>query len=190
MATVSRRQVLGAGLVAGAGALASCSSGKKGPSSTASTVVAAPTTTCPPLKTQLAQIEHVVILIQENRSFDHYFGTYRGVRGFDDHPSGAAPGTFAQPWPGRRLAASLLPVPPRHRHDQCRVHQRHHPRLGAPAQGWNGGAMDGFVRPSMPRSTAPTEGTAAMGYYTRADLPLPLRARRRVHALRLATSAR
>ncbi len=29
-------------------------------------------------------IEHVVILMQENRSFDHYFGTYAGVRGFGD----------------------------------------------------------------------------------------------------------
>jgi phospholipase C len=28
--------------------------------------------------------EHVVILMQENRSFDHCFGTLRGVRGFDD----------------------------------------------------------------------------------------------------------
>ena len=27
--------------------------------------------------------EHVVILMQENRSFDHAFGTLRGVRGFD-----------------------------------------------------------------------------------------------------------
>ena len=29
-------------------------------------------------------VEHVVILMQENRSFDHYFGTLRGVRGFND----------------------------------------------------------------------------------------------------------
>ncbi|QJX00684.1 phosphocholine-specific phospholipase C [Frigoriglobus tundricola] len=28
--------------------------------------------------------EHVVILMQENRSFDHVFGTLRGVRGFND----------------------------------------------------------------------------------------------------------
>src|SRR6516225_9553264 len=28
--------------------------------------------------------EHIVILMQENRSFDHVFGTLRGVRGFDD----------------------------------------------------------------------------------------------------------
>ncbi|MGW4210832.1 phosphocholine-specific phospholipase C [Lentzea sp. NPDC004789] len=29
-------------------------------------------------------VEHVVVLMQENRSFDHYFGTLRGVRGFGD----------------------------------------------------------------------------------------------------------
>src|ERR1700678_705971 len=29
-------------------------------------------------------IKHVVILMQENRSFDHYFGTLAGVRGFGD----------------------------------------------------------------------------------------------------------
>ncbi len=32
----------------------------------------------------LMDVEHVVILMQENRGFDHYFGTLRGVRGFGD----------------------------------------------------------------------------------------------------------
>jgi phospholipase C len=32
----------------------------------------------------IADVEHVVILMQENRSFDHYFGTLSGVRGFGD----------------------------------------------------------------------------------------------------------
>ena len=32
----------------------------------------------------IADVEHIVILMQENRSFDHYFGTLRGVRGFGD----------------------------------------------------------------------------------------------------------
>jgi phospholipase C len=32
----------------------------------------------------IRDVEHVVILMQENRSFDHYFGTLRGVRGFGD----------------------------------------------------------------------------------------------------------
>lgn len=48
----------------------------------------------------LDDIKHVVILMQENRSFDHYFGTLRGVRGFDDPrplqlPSGRS--VFYQP---------------------------------------------------------------------------------------------
>jgi phospholipase C len=35
----------------------------------------------------IADVQHIVILMQENRSFDHYFGTLRGVRGFGDrHP--------------------------------------------------------------------------------------------------------
>lgn len=32
----------------------------------------------------IQDVKHVVILMQENRSFDHYFGTMRGVRGFGD----------------------------------------------------------------------------------------------------------
>jgi phospholipase C len=32
----------------------------------------------------IADVEHIVILMQENRSFDHYFGALRGVRGFGD----------------------------------------------------------------------------------------------------------
>jgi phospholipase C len=32
----------------------------------------------------IKDVEHIVILMQENRSFDHYFGTLEGVRGFGD----------------------------------------------------------------------------------------------------------
>ncbi len=35
----------------------------------------------------IKDVRHIVILMQENRSFDHYFGTMKGVRGFGDrHP--------------------------------------------------------------------------------------------------------
>ncbi|MFJ8726424.1 phosphocholine-specific phospholipase C [Streptomyces sp. NPDC093269] len=35
----------------------------------------------------IKDVEHIVVLMQENRSFDHYLGTLRGVRGFrDPHP--------------------------------------------------------------------------------------------------------
>src|SRR5262245_10971231 len=57
--------------------------------------LAAPATTG-----SLKDIKHVVLLMQENRSFDHYFGTMAGVRGFDDAnalmlPSGKS--VFHQP---------------------------------------------------------------------------------------------
>jgi phospholipase C len=38
----------------------------------------------PALGSSYLDAEHVVILMQENRSFDHAFGTLRGVRGFND----------------------------------------------------------------------------------------------------------
>ena len=42
----------------------------------------------------IEDVAHVVILMQENRSFDHYFGTMSGVRGFGDR--------FPVPLPGGR----------------------------------------------------------------------------------------
>src|SRR6202030_3341768 len=50
--------------------------------------------TIPSGSAKLTDIEHVVILTQENRSFDHYFGSYRGVRGFSDQSM-----AFQQPDP-------------------------------------------------------------------------------------------
>src|SRR5215510_8620343 len=32
----------------------------------------------------IRDVEHIVVLMQENRPFDHHFGTIRGVRGFSD----------------------------------------------------------------------------------------------------------
>jgi phospholipase C len=32
----------------------------------------------------IQDVEHIVVLMQENRPFDHHFGTLRGVRGFND----------------------------------------------------------------------------------------------------------
>ncbi|WP_272420886.1 phosphocholine-specific phospholipase C [Polyangium jinanense] len=56
----------------------------------------------------IMDVEHVVILIQENRSFDHYFGTMRGVRGFGDRftlPLAEEPSVFRQ----RNGAEVILP---------------------------------------------------------------------------------
>src|ERR1700744_249883 len=45
----------------------------------------------PPSK--LSDIDHFIILMKENRSFDHYFGALRGVRGFDDPTAKRADGS-------------------------------------------------------------------------------------------------
>ncbi|WP_203925096.1 alkaline phosphatase family protein, partial [Rugosimonospora africana] len=50
----------------------------------------------------LSQVKHVVYVMAENRSFDHYFGTFPGVRGFSDKkairlPNGRS--VFQQPDP-------------------------------------------------------------------------------------------
>ena len=59
-------------------------------------------------KESLEDVHHVVILLQENRAFDHYFGTMRGVRGFGDRftiPVADAPSVFHQ----RAGTATILP---------------------------------------------------------------------------------
>ena len=38
----------------------------------------------PKLTRTIKDAKHIVVLMQENRSFDHYYGTLRGVRGFGD----------------------------------------------------------------------------------------------------------
>ena len=39
----------------------------------------------------IGDVGHIVIFTQENRSFDHYFGMLRGVRGFNDRMAIALP---------------------------------------------------------------------------------------------------
>ncbi|KAH8814853.1 phosphoesterase family-domain-containing protein [Xylogone sp. PMI_703] len=43
-----------------------------------------PLLAAPAIAGSIADIEHVVLFMQENRAFDHYFGTMAGVRGFSD----------------------------------------------------------------------------------------------------------
>ncbi len=45
-------------------------------------------------------VQHIVVFMQENRSFDNYFGSLRGVRGFGDTrpiPPTTAKSVFFQP---------------------------------------------------------------------------------------------
>jgi phospholipase C len=113
-------------------------------------------------------IEHVVFLVQENRSFDHYFGTLRGVRGFDD---AAAAGALAQPGfdrPG--FGGRLMPfhLDAASGTNDCVSDPTHD--WEPQHRSWNGGRMDGFVRTHMDVD-GDVNGPVTMGYYKRADLP-------------------
>src|SRR6201984_2551123 len=103
-AAVSRRRFLQVG-----GALAGAAAGGTGTSQlgglTGRSRAAAATGT-------MADLKHVVILMQENRSFDHYYGTLRGVRGFADrqvlrYQDGTT--IFEQPDKSRADRGHLLP---------------------------------------------------------------------------------
>ncbi|PZM13091.1 phosphocholine-specific phospholipase C [Rhizobium tubonense] len=67
-----------------AAAYAACSSYMREALAQSTTTINDLLTTDMHCKGSLEDIEHVVLLMQENRSFDHYFGTLRGVRGFGD----------------------------------------------------------------------------------------------------------
>ncbi len=95
-------------------------------------------------------IDHFIILMQENRSFDHYFGTMEGVDGFPD-PLPTNPDTGG------------TQVPVFHTADYC-VRDLGH-AWNASHREWNGGANDGFLVTNEP------EGTRSLGYLDETDLP-------------------
>jgi phospholipase C len=109
----------------------------------------------------IADVEHIVILMQENRSFDHYFGTMRGVRGFGDPravnlPSGDS--VFYQPH-GTDVILPFHPDAP----DLGAAFLEDLPHSWPDTQkAWNGGKYDQWI---------PNKGTTTMSYLTRNDIP-------------------
>src|SRR3546814_8224147 len=59
----------------------------------------------------LKDIRHVVLLMHENRSFDHYFGMLSGVRGFgDSDPQMLSPGQKIARAPGRERGGRYVVI--------------------------------------------------------------------------------
>ncbi len=106
-------------------------------------------------------VRHVVILMMENRGFDHYFGTLKGVRGFGDrHPVPLESGK-----PVWFQSDGIREIPPYHLNtattSAMRVPGTPHSFRDAQAA-WNQGKF-GF----WPKFKT----QFAMGHYRRADLP-------------------
>ena len=113
----------------------------------------------------IQDVEHIVILMQENRSFDHYFGTMNGVRGFGDR--------FPIPLPGGRtvwaqshakaLPPVIAPFPLNTKQTFAHMRVEGTPHSWADAQyAWDNGRMTNWPDQKHPH---------AMGYYEEADIP-------------------
>jgi phospholipase C len=109
----------------------------------------------------IADVEHIVILMQENRSFDHYLGTLRGVRGFGDPRAVKLP-SGDPVWKQPSGSGALLPFRPDvpdlglafiedTAHDWATTHDA-----------WNHGKYDQWVA---------QKGTTTMAHYLRGDIP-------------------
>jgi len=119
----------------------------------------------------LRDIDHFIILMKENRSFDHYFGTLAGVRGYGDpraiRPDGSSifrqrdavnPDGHVLPFRLNTLTTSAQQL-----HDLSHSWEAQH-------IAWNQGAMDDWV--AVHRGADGSKaGALTMGYHTRADIP-------------------
>ncbi len=116
-------------------------------------------------------IKHVVMLMQENRSFDHYFGTLAGVRGFDDPealklPNGKS--VFYQP-DEENPNGYLLPFHLDTRRTSAQKIPSTSHAWAVQHGAWNGGKMDNWM--PAHRKADGVKAPYVMGYHTRADIP-------------------
>ncbi|MFC3067717.1 phosphocholine-specific phospholipase C [Phenylobacterium soli] len=115
----------------------------------------------------IADVEHVVVFMQENRSFDHYFGTMAGVRGFGDRfpaplPGGRTVWTQAnKPGPGKPPRIAPFPLNTAQSFAHMRVEGTPHNWTDA-QDAWDEGRMGHW--PAV-------KGEHAMGFYEKADIP-------------------
>ncbi|HYX80588.1 MAG TPA: alkaline phosphatase family protein [Actinomycetota bacterium] len=164
---------------------AACSSGGSslpkatGPTAATGTPSPSPTPQLTKLEQAQAHIEHVIFIVQENRSFDHYFGTFPGADGIpmkDGKPSVCIPdpvlGHCVRPYHSTNLVN--LGGPHAQRHSRGDV---------------DGGKMDGFVREvvddspiecadaserftgSCQKYLGPQQQPDVMSYHTKAEIP-------------------
>jgi phospholipase C len=110
----------------------------------------------PPESQTKTPIKHLIVMMQENHSFDNYFGTYPGADGLpagtkmpiDPNNPGAG---YVEPWHIGATPITDLS------HSAATFREQ-----------YNNGNMDGFVSALNRRNQ---DGRLAMGYYDRSDLP-------------------
>jgi phospholipase C len=126
----------------------------------------------------LRDIKHVIVMMQENRSFDMYFGTLKGVIGYGDTATITLPGglsVFQQPTtpPGEPVTSTQYPFslsegivtsspqPPNAEQGAQNANGTDHSwetQHGA----WYGGLMNAWLY---------AKGIETLGHFTRSDIP-------------------
>ncbi len=120
------------------------------------------------------KLDHLIFIVMENRSFDHYFGTYPGANGIPKNacvPDPAFGGRCARPY---------------HDTDTKDIGGPHTKPASDTAV--NGGKMDGFIEAAMSQADnvcannrglasckdrlGPQQQPEVMGYHTRAEIPV------------------
>ena len=109
---------------------------------------------------RLRDLQHIVVLMQENRSYDSYFGALQRSRLRAGKPKRAT----NNPNP----ADPSQRIEPFHASANCEVADLNHDWTGTHAEIDNG-RMDGFTGQNV--VPADPTGGRAMGYYDRSDLP-------------------
>ncbi|MET8223712.1 phosphocholine-specific phospholipase C [Streptomyces sp. NPDC005301] len=109
----------------------------------------------------IADVEHIVVLMQENRSFDHYFGSLRGVRGFGD-PRVATTSGKKPVWYQSDGTKDVLPFRP----DADDLGLQFIQDL---PHGWNDGQA-AFNKGKYDK-WVPNKSSTTMAYLTREDIP-------------------
>jgi phospholipase C len=109
----------------------------------------------------IQDVEHIVVMMQENRPFDQYFGTLRGVRGFNDPRAVTLPNgdpVFAQP----DADTFVLPFNPPDADPGLTFYQDVAHGWNDSHGAWNNGDYDGWIA---------NKGRTAMIYYKRSNIP-------------------
>ena len=115
--------------------------------------------------------EHVVILMQENRSFDHCYGTLQGVRGFNDPRALTLPNQLPVWFQTNEAKETYAPF-------RLNIKDTKVTWMGSLPHSWtdqvdafNKGRMDQWLTAKRPGNKLYRHMPLTMGYYTREDIP-------------------
>ncbi|GGM92937.1 phospholipase C precursor [Dyadobacter beijingensis] len=125
----------------------------------------------PPKGTTWQDAEHVVILMQENRSFDHSYGTLRGVRGFNDPRAITLPNNNLVWLQTNAFGETYVPF-------RLNIRESKATWMGSLPHSWpnqvdarNEGKYDKWLIAKQPGNKEYAKMPLTQGYYNREDIP-------------------